>query len=385
MRVPVGVVRVTALVVAGGLLLAACASGATPLAATHRVRRHRIALQHRSSTTPSTSSTPRPSSSVPTTSSAPAATSSAPPSAPVSPGPLAFGPQGTVYIADPSTNQVWARSPDGAFTLVAGNGSAGFSGMGGPATAATLDRPLGLVKIGSVLYIADSGANRVVAVNQAGTITVAAGNGATIPVTPSAGWTPEGGPALSTAIGPNLFGLAPGPQGSVLIATANEILELHGTELSVLLPGSSILGVDPRYPDAADCNPSGAAMGGGGDLYFVCENTYGLFEDHTGGAISYLGLFRSYGYGMVSPSPSGSVIGARGGDIVSIAHGVLTSVETFASPDTLASVGNFAPQYVAESSAGTFVADQSGADGQGGRAAIVAFSAGGAPRVLWHA
>jgi len=307
-----------------------------------------------------------------------------PASAPISPGPLAFGPQGTLYIADPSTNQVWARSPEGTFTLVAGNGNAGFSGMGGPATAATLDRPLGLVKIGSVLYIADSGANRVVAVDQAGTITVAAGNGATLPGTPEAGWTPEGGPALSTAIGPNVSGLAPGPQGSLLIATANEILELHGTELSVLLPGSSILGVDPRYPDAAQCNPSGAAMGGGGDLYFVCENTHGLFEDHTGGAISYLRRYRSYGDAVLSPSPSGSVIGARGRGIVSIAHGVLTSVETFPPADKLANVGNFTPQYVAESSAGTFVADQGGTDGQPGRAAIVAFVAGGAPIVLWY-
>lgn len=370
-------------VVAGALLLAACASSGTPLATAQPVRHHQIAAQRPPSTAPSTSSTSPSSSPAPTTSSTPAV-SSAPPSAPTSPGPLAFGPQGTLYIADPSTNQVWARSPGGAFTLIAGNGSAGFSGMGGPATAATLNRPLGLVKIGSVLYIADSGANRVVAVNQAGTITVAAGNGATIPVTPSAGWTPEGGPALSTAIGPNVFGLAPGPQGSVLIATANEILKLHGTELSVLLPGSSILGVDPRYPDAAQCDPSGAAMGGDGDLYFVCENTYGLFEAHTGGATSYLGLFRSYGYGMVSPSSSGSVIGARGGDIVSMAHGVLTLVETFPPPDTLAHVGNFAPQYVAESNTGTFVADQSGTDGQGGRAAIVAFVAGGAPSVLWH-
>lgn len=354
-------------VLVGGLVMTACGGSAAQTAS-------RVGSAH-----------PMPARSTPSATSglAPAGTTSSstvsPPAGALrSPGPLAFGSNGTLYIADPATNEVWARSPDGAFERIAGNGSAGFSGMGGPATAATLDQPEGLAKIGSVLYIADTGANRVVAVNQAGIINVVAGNGATSSHT-SSGWTPGGGAALSTAIGPNVLGVAPGPQGSLLIATANEILELQGASLSVVLAGTSILGTDPHFPDASQCDPSGLAMGKGGSLYFVCANTYGLFQRHADGTVAYLGQFRSHGVALLSASPGGSVFGATGG-VVSIAHGAVTVVETF--PAKLANLGAFQAEYVTESSSGTFVADQSGSDGIG-PPAIVAFTAGGAPTVLW--
>jgi hypothetical protein len=246
--------------------------------------------------------------------------------------------------------------------------------MGGPALDAALDRPEGLTKIGSVLYIADTGGNRVLAVNATGIINVVAGSGATAP-----GMAPAGGPALSTAIGPNLFGVAPGPQGSLLIATANEILELQGASLSVIVTGTSISGVDPRSPDTAQCDPSGVALSGGGNLYFVCANVNGLFERQADGRLSYLGQFRSHGVALLGATPSGSVIGATGG-VVSIAHGAMTVVETF--PATLAHVGPFQAEYVAEAPTGTFAADQSGGDGIG-PPAIITFTPGTTPSVLW--
>uniref|UniRef100_UPI00366FC3E3 hypothetical protein n=1 Tax=Aciditerrimonas ferrireducens TaxID=667306 RepID=UPI00366FC3E3 len=277
-------------------------------------------------------------------------------------------------MADPATNQVWALAPGGSPRLVAGTGTAGFSGMGGPALDAALDRPEGLAKIGSMLYIADSGANRVLAVHASGIITVVAGDGAT-----ASGMAPAGGPALSTAIGPNLSGVAPGPQGSLLIATANEILKLQGTSLSVVVAGTSISGVDPHFPDAAQCDPSGVALSGGGNLYFVCANVDGLFERQANGTLSYLGQFRSHGVALLGATPSGSVISATGG-VVSIAHGAMTVVETF--PATLADVGPFQAEYVAEAPTGTFAADQSGGDGIG-QPAIVTFTSGTTPSVLW--
>jgi hypothetical protein len=246
--------------------------------------------------------------------------------------------------------------------------------MGGPALDAALDRPEGLAKIGSILYIADTGANRVLAVNATGIVNVVAGSGAT-----ASGMAPAGGPALSTAIGPNLFGVAPGPQGSLFIATANEILELQRASLSVVIAGTSILGVDPHFPDAAQCDPSGVALSGGGNLYFVCANVDGLFERQADGTLSYLGQFRSHGVALLGATPSGSVIGATGG-VVSIAHGAMTVVETF--PATLADVGPFQAEYVAEAPTGTFAADQSGGDGIG-PPAIITFTSGTTPSVLW--
>src|SRR4051794_28617533 len=71
----------------------------------------------------------------------------------------------------------------------AGNGTAGFSGDGGQATAAELSDPAA-VAIGpnGSFYIADRKNNRVRKVDASGVITTAAGNG-------DAGWFFESGPA----------------------------------------------------------------------------------------------------------------------------------------------------------------------------------------------
>lgn len=291
----------------------------------------------------------------------------------VSPGPLTYGAHGTLYIADPTTNQVWARSTSGVLKLIAGNGTPGISGMGGPATSAELDRPEGLAKIGSTLYIADSAANRVVAVRASGIINVVAGNGAVT------GLTAAGGPALSSAIGPNVFGLARGPGGSLYIASANEILELQGSTLSVVLDEQAIKGTDPRFPDASQCMADSVARGGAGNLYFVCSNVHGLFEQPASGSLAYLGQYRSHGVASLSESASGAVLGATGG-VVSIAGSTKSVIETFG--ERIADLGAFEAEHVAESPAGTFVADQSGHDGIG-PPAIVTFTPGSTPTILW--
>jgi len=65
--------------------------------------------------------------------------------------------------------------PDGIITTVAGTGAAGYSGDGGPATTAQLNRPFD-VAIGpdGSLYIADQYNNRVRRVGPDGIITTVA-------------------------------------------------------------------------------------------------------------------------------------------------------------------------------------------------------------------
>jgi len=80
-------------------------------------------------------------------------------------------------------------------TTVAGNGTAGYSGDGGPATAAMLNAP-GEVAVDSAgnLYIADRDNHRVRKVDASnGAITTVAGNGI-------AGWFFEGGPATNSSL-----------------------------------------------------------------------------------------------------------------------------------------------------------------------------------------
>jgi sugar lactone lactonase YvrE len=98
-----------------------------------------------------------------------------------SPTAVAVGPTGfSLYIADTFNNVVREVSlPTGIITTIAGNGTAGYTGDGGPATSAELYDPSGVVvdSAGNV-YIADSD-NEVVRKVTANTqvITTIAGNG----------------------------------------------------------------------------------------------------------------------------------------------------------------------------------------------------------------
>src|SRR6185436_1594318 len=79
-------------------------------------------------------------------------------------------------------------------TTVAGNGTGGFSGDGGPATSAMLNDIDGMAADGlGNLYIVDSSNGRIRRVDKAtGIITTVAGNG-------SVGYTGDGGPATSAS------------------------------------------------------------------------------------------------------------------------------------------------------------------------------------------
>lgn len=77
------------------------------------------------------------------------------------PSTVSIDPAGNLFIADPPAQVIWELSGS-ALTVVAGNGTAGFSGNGGPATDAELSHPFGVVvDPNDNLYIADTGNNRV--------------------------------------------------------------------------------------------------------------------------------------------------------------------------------------------------------------------------------
>ena len=80
-----------------------------------------------------------------------------------SPRSIAPAPRGDGYlIADTDNNSIRKVAADGTITTVAGTGTRGFSGDGGPATAAELDRPPGVAATADGGFlIADAGNNRV--------------------------------------------------------------------------------------------------------------------------------------------------------------------------------------------------------------------------------
>lgn len=101
---------------------------------------------------------------------------------------------GNVYIADQVNERVRKVSVSGIITTVAGNGVQGFSGDNGLATSAKLYSPIGVaLDAQQNLYIADAGNNRIRKVSSSGIITTIAGNGET-------GFSGDGGPAVNAAI-----------------------------------------------------------------------------------------------------------------------------------------------------------------------------------------
>ncbi|HTB19574.1 MAG TPA: IPT/TIG domain-containing protein, partial [Bryobacteraceae bacterium] len=93
---------------------------------------------------------------------------------------LAFDQAGNLYIADLGNARIRQVSADGGIQTVAGGGAlpAGSTGQGGPATMAQLVQPrnVALDAAGS-LYISDFGANQIYRVTVGGTLTLVAGAG----------------------------------------------------------------------------------------------------------------------------------------------------------------------------------------------------------------
>lgn len=115
-----------------------------------------------------------------------------------------------VYIADQADDVIWQVNTTGIINVIAGIGSSGYSGDNGPATAAELKNPYGLsVDISGNVYIADCGNNRIRKVSTSGIITTVAGNGIN-------GFYGDGGQATSAELyGP--FGVGADAFGNIYI------------------------------------------------------------------------------------------------------------------------------------------------------------------------
>ena len=89
---------------------------------------------------------------------------------------------GNVYIADTYNHRIRKVDATGIITTVAGIGSAGYSGDGGPAANARLNFPHGVaLDAAGNIYIADSANGRIRKISSDGIITTVAGGGSAAP------------------------------------------------------------------------------------------------------------------------------------------------------------------------------------------------------------
>ncbi|MBK1717696.1 RHS repeat-associated core domain-containing protein, partial [Thiocystis violacea] len=210
------------------------------------------------------------------------------------PAGIAIGPDGSLYIADSENASVRKVTPDGMITTVAGNGSggSGSNGDGGPAIAVSLGRPVGVaVSPDGSLYIADASAGRVRKVGPDGIITTVAGNGAGY-------WGGDGGPATSASLmGPSAIAL--GADGSLYIAESLDSSNQYVRSFRVrkvgpdgiisTVAGSNNAGYSGDGGPAVSAllsSPSGLAIGRDGSLYIADYGNQRIRQIGTDGIIT---------------------------------------------------------------------------------------------------
>ncbi|MBN2106078.1 MAG: thrombospondin type 3 repeat-containing protein [Deltaproteobacteria bacterium] len=174
---------------------------------------------------------------------------------------------GGFYIADRYNHRIRKVAANGTITTFAGTGSSGYSGDNGPAAAAELDSPYGIaLDKNGALYIADTRNERIRKVDASGTITTVAGNG-------SAGYEGDNGPAAAAKLS-NPLGVAADDQGALYISDSNNdrIRKVNPAGIITTLAGTGNSGYSGDNGPALSAQlnePHGIAVDKSGSVYFA--------------------------------------------------------------------------------------------------------------------
>ncbi len=183
---------------------------------------------------------------------------------------------GNIYIGEQENDVIRKVSSTGIISTIVGNGAGGYSGDGGPATAATIDYPRGIAfdNFGN-FYIADWNNKVIRKINSSGIISTIAGTG-------TAGYSGDGGPATAAQInGPTGMAVDYDGSGGVNIYFADElnavIRKINAAGIISTIVGTGVQGYngDGGAATASKLNfPVDIAIDSHGDLYIADAYNY---------------------------------------------------------------------------------------------------------------
>ncbi len=187
---------------------------------------------------------------------------------------LALDRSGNLYVADSMNHRVRRIGTNGVITTYAGTGFPGYSGDGRLATQAQLNSPAGLfVDVAGALYIADTGNHRIRKVLTNGIAMTVAGNG-------SSGDEGDGALALQAALNAPL-GVVVDASGVLFIAdTFNQRIRRVGVDGVIqTIAGDGTPGADGDGESALAARfqlPTSVALDASGNVYVADHQNHRL-------------------------------------------------------------------------------------------------------------
>ena len=199
---------------------------------------------------------------------------------------------GNVYVADRYNSRIRKIDASGIITTIAGGGTGGL-GDGGPATNAGLSNPNGVaIDNAGNIYISDGGHSRIRKVNTSGIISTVAGNGS--------GWYTGDGVA---AIAASLFvgGIALDGAGNLYIVDQgnNRIRKVNSSGIISTIAGNGTSGYSGDGGAATDAKlyqPSSVAIDASGNIFIADMANYRVRKVNTSGIISTYAGNGTYGF-----------------------------------------------------------------------------------------
>ena len=192
------------------------------------------------------------------------------------PAAVAVDTAGNIFIADTWNNRIRKIDTSGTINTIAGTGFAGVLGDGGPATSAQVNEPEGIaVDNSGSIYIVDYGNSKIRKIDTSGTINTIAGTG-------SIGNSGDGGPATAAFLN-QPTGVAVDRAGNVYIADNQNSrvrkVDTSGTITTIAQTGMPVFSGNGGASSPAELFfPEDVAVDSAGHVYIADYNNMRILE-----------------------------------------------------------------------------------------------------------